>query len=1048
MSFKGDLSTIGLAEVFQMISMSQKEGTLVVQDADSRKAIYFGSTGVKLVSIGKRKGLRLGDILVRAGKISEDSLSEALENSKIQRRMLGEVLVESGYVTEAEIQQIVREQIEEEIYDLFLWKRANFEFIEGPASDTLKDPDAPVTKLSFDVNGLLLEAVRRADEWTVINQKLPSVDSIFTWTGPQARPEEDEMSTDSAKRVYRFVDGQTAVAEIVENAGVPKFEACKVLTDLSDRSRIRLLDVPEIMELAQKRVGNGQRERGIKLYVAAAVQAPHDAKVAATVSRVLEMEGLEREAAVHHLRASKLFLEQGDLDRAFDHVRKAAELAPEDQEVKLGLFEVNAAAGNLNEGKRLAAELANQALMGGDFAKTRMLCDRILRVDPEDIDFRVLRAKVLHRTHQKKELEEDLQFIRAKMPGDQRRADEINLALREVIVRTPTTRATTPAAPGKAVLPRKNKKRKGALVGVGVVLGGVLLLGGKYELDAAREFKEARGRAWELMEKSEFDRARAQVESFLAGFHRLSLFQRESAENLRREIDARTAGIKVHRSEEEAKSRAALLSRMSALDASMTDDRNINPELALEKARELKRLADEASEADFSRRATETIASLERTLKEAAQLQTTADGLERDGKYRESAQVVERLVREYANTRSARAATYPLEIVTRPPGVKVTSVRAGVFVGETGTQGVIYRMKDGEVVRFLFEKPGYGSLELAVKDKTMGRLYVDLTDKRERWIMPLGFEVSGEPAVEGQMVFVAGGSRVYALRPSTQRLLWTETLEGTVVGSPRAANGLIYVASSGKSLLAIDPRQPDKRVAWKVILSDRPTCGPGFSSDGTQIHLVTADRQLYAIKAKTGELVWKKPVPAEVVVEPVGVGGVLAVPCEDGTIVGLKAESPEELWRVRGEAGFLAAGSSGSYVYFTGADQTVHAIDTRSGSRAWKRLLSTGLTGRPARIGNLVCIAARDGRVFFLDASTGDTLSQFEAGAPVPGGLTAFGTMLLFGSEDQSFMALDATRGTPVWKFKSKEKIRSAAVVSEGFVYFCGEATLFAIELN
>src|SRR6516225_4957785 len=196
MSFKGDLSTIGLAEVFQMISMSQKEGSLVVQDSDSKKAIYFGATGVKLISTGKRKGMRLGDMLLRAGRITEGSLSEALENAKIQKKMLGEVLVEAGYVSETDIQQVVREQIEEEIYDLFLWKKANFEFIEGSASDTLKDGDAPVTKLSFDVNGLLLEAVRRADEWSVINQKLPSIDSIFVFSSEEVRQEEDAQAQD------------------------------------------------------------------------------------------------------------------------------------------------------------------------------------------------------------------------------------------------------------------------------------------------------------------------------------------------------------------------------------------------------------------------------------------------------------------------------------------------------------------------------------------------------------------------------------------------------------------------------------------------------------------------------------------------------------------------------------------------------------------------------------------------------------------------------------------------------------------------------------
>ncbi|HEU4339737.1 MAG TPA: DUF4388 domain-containing protein, partial [Planctomycetota bacterium] len=131
MALKGDLSTIGLGEVFQMISMSQKEGTLVVQDGESRKAIYFGKEGVQLLSTGRRKGFRIGDILVRAGKISQEKLKEVLDQQKISKKLLGEELVNSGHITRKDIQDVVRAQIEEEIYDLFLWKRAAFEFIEG-----------------------------------------------------------------------------------------------------------------------------------------------------------------------------------------------------------------------------------------------------------------------------------------------------------------------------------------------------------------------------------------------------------------------------------------------------------------------------------------------------------------------------------------------------------------------------------------------------------------------------------------------------------------------------------------------------------------------------------------------------------------------------------------------------------------------------------------------------------------------------------------------------------------------------------------------------
>src|SRR5258706_7880358 len=384
MSFKGDLSTIGLGEVFQMISMSQKEGTLVVQDSDSRKCVFFGVSGVQLLSSGRRKGMKVGDMLLRAGKVTEAQLEDALENGRIQKKKVGEVLVESGVVAEEEIKSVVREQIEEEIYDLFLWKKADFEFIEGPAPVELKDPDAQVTELSFDVNGLLLEAVRRADEWAVINQSVPSIDSIFTFVSESDRHEEDKTSGDPAKRVYRLVDGRTPISEVVENTGVSKFDACKVLVDLYNRGRVRLLTVPETMELAVKRMAEGNRERGMRMYLAAAAQAPGDAKVISQVAKFLEGEGLGKEASTYHVKAGHIFLEQGDLDRAMDHMQRAAAGSPDDPQIQMGLFEVHASAGNLDEGKKLADTLITQALMAPDLPRARALCDRILVADPND----------------------------------------------------------------------------------------------------------------------------------------------------------------------------------------------------------------------------------------------------------------------------------------------------------------------------------------------------------------------------------------------------------------------------------------------------------------------------------------------------------------------------------------------------------------------------------------------------------------------------------------------------------------------------------------
>jgi len=1050
MSFKGDLSTIGLGEVFQMISMSQKEGTLIVQDSDSRKCVFFGATGVQLLSSGKRKGLKIGDMLLRAGKVTEGQLEDALENGRIQRKMVGEVLVESGVVTQEEIQRIIREQIEEEIYDLFLWKKANFEFVEGPASDELKDPDAQVTKLSFDVNGLLLEAVRRSDEWVLINQSIPSIDSIFTFVSESDRHEEDKTSQDLAKRVYRLVDGRLPISEIVENTGVSKFEACKILVDLYNRGRVRLLTVPETMELAVKRMAEGNRERGMRMYLAAAAQAPEDAKVLSQVAKFLEGEGLGKEASGYHVKAGHIFLEQGDLDRAMDHMQRASAANPDDPNIQMGMFEVHAAAGNLGEGKKIAAVLVAQALMAPDLPRARMLCDRMLKADPTDLDFRVYRAKALHRANLKKDLAEDLDYIKQNMPANPVEAERIEKDLREILVKRPSSVHPAPSKGGsKSEIP-KPKARGGLKVPMMLVL--LLLLGaggaaGYYEVTAKRDLDAAIEISRDQLKKFLFVEARRPIDAFLE--KSLSPKQKERARAYLGEIEARQQNWVKEKKDREARDRQEALEKMQSLVGQIEDDRQTRPAVALQHARELREYAVSHKDPDYVKKAEELAQGLEQYLGGAFTLKAKADALEKEGKLRDAALIIDRLLTEFPNTDPARGALYPIEIATRPTGVKITSVRSGFILGETGDAPVRYRMRPTEAVRLLFEKSGYASVERDVKDKSVGRLQVELQEKREQWLLPLGLSVGTEPTLQGDTLFVTGGRRIFALNTAAKKVPWYETLEGTIEGAAKAGPDRIYVGTSSQALVAVDPKLDQKRVVWRYDTGERVSGPPGLSTDGSTVYIATFDRMLHAVTAATGEGSWKRELPAESRVECVPVEGLIVVACADGTIVAVKGPRPEdEVWKLRIDATPGALSVSEGVVYVSGSDQGVYAIDGKRGVRLWRQRLSSIVTGRIARVNGTVCAAGREGRVSFLDATSGDTLWSFDAQGPIQGGVSVAGSLVLFGSDDQSVYAFDLSLRSLAWRLKVKGKVRMAPVVGKGAAYFGNDEGVYSVELN
>lgn len=58
-----------------------------------------------------RNTVRLGDLLVRANKITRSQLSEALEIQKVKRKKIGELLIDEGIVTEDVIIEVLKEQL-------------------------------------------------------------------------------------------------------------------------------------------------------------------------------------------------------------------------------------------------------------------------------------------------------------------------------------------------------------------------------------------------------------------------------------------------------------------------------------------------------------------------------------------------------------------------------------------------------------------------------------------------------------------------------------------------------------------------------------------------------------------------------------------------------------------------------------------------------------------------------------------------------------------------------------------------------------------------
>lgn len=171
MAIEGPLRELGIHDVFQLLDLSRKTGTLTVTSLlrDNQGTVYFERGAVIYAAI-RSNPHPLGELLLRAGKISEGDLARArdAQTKSGDGRRLGEILVDSGAVTRRELERHVRFQVEEVVFELMSWREGFFSFEER---EVVNVPAEATIRISTE--SLLMEGARRIDEWSRIEGKIP-----------------------------------------------------------------------------------------------------------------------------------------------------------------------------------------------------------------------------------------------------------------------------------------------------------------------------------------------------------------------------------------------------------------------------------------------------------------------------------------------------------------------------------------------------------------------------------------------------------------------------------------------------------------------------------------------------------------------------------------------------------------------------------------------------------------------------------------------------------------------------------------------------------
>jgi Domain of unknown function (DUF4388) len=255
MALEGTIKDFGLPDIFQLIGLQRKTGILTLTSDNETVTVSFENGMVVMAdSNSKRLEDRLGNVLVKQGKLGKDRLEEALETQKQTLQRLGHILATSGFITSKDLRDALQVQVSQIVFRVFRWRDGHYHFAPTDSVDYDRENFVPMS-----ADFILMEGIRMVDEWPIIERKIPSFDIVFrsavepgqievgaggeeasALTGSSRAPASSTRIrlSPEEERIFRKVDGVRTVQGVIDASGVGEFEVCRTLFDFLNRNII------------------------------------------------------------------------------------------------------------------------------------------------------------------------------------------------------------------------------------------------------------------------------------------------------------------------------------------------------------------------------------------------------------------------------------------------------------------------------------------------------------------------------------------------------------------------------------------------------------------------------------------------------------------------------------------------------------------------------------------------------------------------------------------------------------------------------------------
>src|SRR5258706_7558069 len=309
--------------------------------------------------------------------------------------------------------------------------------MEGPPAEAVENQ---ATRVTFNVNSLIMEAQRRADEWNYIRGLVPSLDEIYRPTEkmPEAVVTDEVFHFPFAPGVLEQLQaGRLNVNEIIEASHAAKFEACKILAILLEQSAVEPVTIADLQSFAQEASTKGDHKQAATCLARVVALGSATAPVNPSLGYALGAMDEPERASIYLRAAAESYVEAMEAKPAFDAYQRIARALPTDvaavtQMVEIACNNPEILAPNRHEVTEAGRILAQCLKELNRLPSSIQILNSLVQSGPQDIPLRNMLVQAYQDSGMLNEAMTELEGM-ADFCTEQKNFDEAIRCLRRIV---------------------------------------------------------------------------------------------------------------------------------------------------------------------------------------------------------------------------------------------------------------------------------------------------------------------------------------------------------------------------------------------------------------------------------------------------------------------------------------------------------------------------------------------------------------------------------------------------------------------------------------